>query len=190
MKRMGLCFLVLTGMVWAQTTTFEYIGSNRCKPCHSKAEVGAQFAQWGSTAHAHAYETLLTDESKAIATKLGLKTLPENSPECLVCHVTGWGSPSGYKLDIPADDAKALKANANLAAVGCESCHGPGSEYKSKKVKEAVVAGTITKASVGLLDPTEATCLVCHNSKSPTYKPFDWKSKQAAITHPNPAHTH
>lgn len=190
MKRMGLCFLVFTGLVWSQTKPFEYIGSNRCKPCHSKTEVGAQYAQWESTAHSRSYETLLSDESKAIAVKMGLKTAPEKSPECLVCHVTGWGSPSGYKLDIPADNAKALKTNENLASVGCESCHGPGSEYKSKKVKDAIVAGTIARESVGLMNPTEATCLICHNSKSPTYKQFTWESKHAAIAHPNPAHTH
>lgn len=190
MKHILVCFLAFFCLANAQTKTFEYVGSNRCKPCHSKPEVGAQFAQWESTAHANSYKTLLTDESKSIASKMGLKTTPEKSPECLICHVTGWGTASGFKLDVPAEDTKAQKANDNLAAVGCESCHGPGSEYKSKKVKEAVVAGEITKASVGLIDPSEAACKVCHNPKSPTFKEFNWESMHASISHPNPANTH
>ena len=190
MKRTGLGLLVLVIFVRAQTIPFEYVGSNRCKPCHNKAEMGAQYAQWESTDHAKAYETLLTDESKAIAQKMGLETAPEKSPECLRCHVTGLGTPSGYKLDIPADDVRAKRANDNLAAVGCESCHGPGSEYKSKKIKDAIAAGEITKASVGLMNPTVETCTACHNEDSPTYKPFTWDEKYPAISHPYPEGTH
>lgn len=186
MKRMVLGLMVLSSFVWAQTPKFEYVGSNRCKACHNKAEEGGQYAQWESTDHAKAYETLLTDESKAIAKEMGLTVAPEKAPECLRCHVTGWGSPSGYKLDIPADDMRAKRANDNLAAVGCESCHGPGSEYKSKKIKDAIAAGEITKESVGLKNPAAEDCIVCHNEDSPTYKPFTWEAKYPAISHPYP----
>ncbi len=186
MKQVGLIVLAIFSMAWAQTKTFDYVGSNRCKPCHNKAAKGAQYAQWKATSHAKSYAILLTEESKAIAKKMALKTAPERSPACLRCHVTGWGAPSGYRLDIPADDARAQRMNEKLAAVGCESCHGPGSEYKSKKVKEAIKAGKITKASVGLVNPTVETCIVCHNENSPTYKPFKWEEKYPAIAHPRP----
>ena len=66
--------------------------------------------------------------------------------------------------------------------MGCESCHGAGSEYKSMKVmkdREASVAA-------GLVIPTEETCTGCHNDKSPTFKGFDFAEYSAKIAHPNP----
>ena len=89
-----------------------------------------------------------------------------------------------------ADDkegAKAVKLMIDLQSVGCESCHGPGSAYKSSKVKNAILAGEITAASVGLLEVNEATCLTCHNEKSPTFKSFNFEEKSAKIAHPYPA---
>lgn len=70
--------------------------------------------------------------------------------------------------------------------VGCESCHGPGSAYKSRKIMKAISEGTEDGAKYGLVTPTEETCVECHNKKSPTYKDFKFEEMAAKIAHPVP----
>jgi hypothetical protein len=64
--------------------------------------------------------------------------------------------------------------------IGCEACHGPGSEYKSMKVMK----DTEASMAAGLVLPPEDHCLQCHNENSPTYKPFDFEKRWAQIAHP------
>lgn len=173
--------------VFGQAETAEYIGTNKCKMCHNKVDTGEQYSKWESGPHASALETLKTDAAKAIAKKMGLKVAADRAPECLVCHVTGWGSASGYKLNVDAADVKAVKLNDNLAAVGCEACHGPGSEYKSKKTMVGITDGSLKGADFGLTTITAETCTTCHNSKSPTFKAFDFAKQVKVIAHPIPA---
>jgi hypothetical protein len=78
----------------------------------------------------------------------------QKNEECAGCHSVG------------KDDEGTLMVN-----VGCEACHGPGSEYKSMKaMKDPKLA-----AEAGLLAVTEETCLRCHNKKSPTFKGFEYE---------------
>ena len=70
--------------------------------------------------------------------------------------------------------------------VGCESCHGPGSLYKSNKVMKALAAGTQDAKAVSFLKGDEATCKTCHNEESPTYKPFKFAESWPKIAHPVP----
>ncbi len=163
-----------------------YIGSKRCGMCHKKEESGAQLGKWKAGPHVGAYETLLTEESKTIAKEQGLTTAPEESPECLVCHVTGWGSASGYQIEVDPEDTKAVKLNEALKGVGCESCHGAGSLYKSKSKMVAIYLGEADGAALGLLEPDEANCVTCHNEDSPTYRVFDYSVRVKEITHPYP----
>ena len=193
MKKVLITFLTITAFIFAQD--FEFVGNAKCKMCHNKAEKGAQFSVWEAGPHAGAFETLKSEESAKIATDMGLKGNAWEAPECLKCHTTGFGA-GGYEVKCEtfwnpeAEDkvgAKAVKRMKGLKAVGCESCHGPGSGYKSKKVKLAVIAGEIEASSVGLLEVNEATCTVCHNEESPTYKPFNYKEKIKKVQHPVPA---
>jgi hypothetical protein len=80
----------------------EYVGSEQCKTCH-----GYEYDKWSTKAHAHAYETL---------EKVG----SEDDPECVVCHVVGMDYESGFVTK---------EITPNLKDVGCENCHGPGSEH-------------------------------------------------------------
>ena len=179
---MSLCVTV----AFSQDVTGDYVGSKKCKICHSKTEVGAQYSKWENGPHATSLETLKTAAAKAIAKKMGLKVDPDQAPECLVCHVTGWGTESGYQLTVDPLDKKAVKKNDDLSRVGCESCHGAGSEYKSKKVMVAITAGTTKGSTVGLTTITAETCTACHNKKSPTYKPFDFAVRVKEVAHPAP----
>jgi hypothetical protein len=177
--------------LFAGDDEYSYLGVNNCKMCHKKAEKGEQFGIWSKSAHAGAMETLKGEAALKIAQDMELEAAPHEAGECLVCHATGWGKAGGYEIlsaDFIADEtnARAVKKNASKANVGCESCHGAGSGYKSKKTMEGIRAGEIEAASVGLLTPNADVCATCHNEKSPTYKEFDFEAMAAKIAHPYP----
>jgi hypothetical protein len=151
---------------------YNYIGVDGCKMCHKMKKTGDQYDKWLNSAHAKAYEVLASDEAKAVATKAGVEGNPQEADQCLSCHVTAHG----------VDAARLDKKYKVEDGVGCESCHGPGSAYKSKKVMEDQTAAV----AAGLIVPTEETCKTCHNEKSPTYKEFDFAKAKAQIAHPVP----
>ncbi|MFN4260727.1 MAG: multiheme c-type cytochrome [Gemmataceae bacterium] len=83
-----------------------YVGSRKCRGCHPSA-----YEVWENSDHAHAYQTLVD------ATRPSLRQF---DAECIVCHVVGFGHETGFRN---AEDTPLLKN------VGCENCHGPGSEH-------------------------------------------------------------
>lgn len=152
----------------------EIIGAPKCKTCH-KAKTGDQWKIWTESAHARAFETLASEESKKIAAELGLGD-PQTEDACLKCHAT---VPS-LGSDIPVNE-KAKYSNDE--GVGCESCHGPGSDYKSSKVMRDPEAA---RAAGLVLIKTAEGCTQCHNEESPTFKGFDFEQRWAEIAHPVP----
>lgn len=190
MKRIALILIFLAGILPAQ----DYVGASKCKGCHNSSSKGEQYTIWEGTAHASAFETLKSEAAAKIAKEKGLKVPAFEAPECLSCHVTGFGK-GGY--EVKGEDfwnevtdsgkpAKDVKRMESLQSVGCESCHGPGSEYKSSKTMKGLTAGTVDAASVGFVKADEKTCLVCHNKKSPTFKGFDFKKYYEKVAHPAP----
>ncbi len=99
-----------------------YAGSRSCESCHLY-----EYAMWQINPHADAFATLVEVGS-------------DRDPECVVCHVVGMDRDSGF---ITQEKTPGLKD------VGCENCHGPGSEHN---------------VSQGLILTTEpkSTCLDCH----------------------------
>ena len=75
--------------------------------------------------------------------------LPEaqqKNEKCLACHATG-----------------VTAKGVVLEGVQCEACHGPGNDYKTKKImqnRELAIEN-------GLLIPNEATCCNCHRGELP-----------------------
>jgi hypothetical protein len=160
----------------AQEKKYEYGGVATCKTCHMTAKSGAQFKIWSAGPHAKAFETLKSEKSMAIAKEKGIAD-PTKADACLKCHVTAHGV-----------DAKLKGAKLTMEeGVGCESCHGPGSAYKTMKVMKDITAGTVKGADYGLIEPTEAVCVTCHNPESPTYKKFVFAESAAKTAHPIPA---
>ena len=152
---------------------YSYEGVGGCAMCHKKEATGDQFGKWSAGPHAQAYATLGTDAAKEAAAKAGIEGNPQEAPECLKCHVTAAG----------VDAARLGKKYAVEDGVGCESCHGPGSEYKSMKVMKDHDAAV----AAGMVVPTAETCMGCHNDASPTFKGFDFDKYFAQIAHPNPS---
>ena len=166
-----LAILVFFAGAALMAQNFKYIGASKCKMCHVKPATGEQYNIWLKGPHAGAMKTLASEESKKIATEMGIAD-PTTDPACIKCHSTVGG----------VDKSKIASAKID-EGVSCESCHGAGSMYKGASVmKNRDLA--LTK---GLVIPDEALCKTCHNEESPTYKPFNYAEKVAKIAHPNPA---
>lgn len=152
-----------------------FVGADKCKPCHSSDKKGAQYKVWKASKHAEAYATLATDKAKEFGAKVGV-TNPQEDAKCLKCHVDGFGV-----------DAKFLTEKYNKAdGVSCESCHGAGGDYIKMQVMKDITAKTIEGATVGLVKPDEATCKKCHNEESPTFAGFNYDEMYKKIAHPMP----
>jgi hypothetical protein len=91
-----------------RTQQYEYVGADVCTSCHAAA-----VEAWRKTAHAHAFGTLE-------------RVKKDFDPECIACHVVGWGRAGGF-ID--------TKVTPILANVQCENCHGPRAEHTKTGIK-------------------------------------------------------
>ena len=94
--------------------------------------------------------------------------------ECITCHMTG-------------KDAE----GEMLVNVQCEACHGPGSDYKSPKIKskkkwaETPEEMRTLAQEAGLISvPGADNCTQCHKKEgNPNFKPFDYEEMKGKV-HP------
>lgn len=151
---MGMGLFLLTS-VNAQDA--KYIGAAKCKMCHNKAAKGGQYDEWSKGPHANAMSKLKGAEAK--------------DPKCVKCHSTA------------ASVDQSLVATITVAeGVSCESCHGPGSLYKTNTImKDQKLA-----LAKGMTLPEEKVCKKCHNAESPTFKGFNYAEAVAKISHDDP----
>jgi len=118
-----------------------YVGSAQCAGCHQ-----SQAQQWGTTGHAAAFSSLVAKNQ-------------DYNPECVVCHVTGFGYLGGFKRPDESRD----RVN-----VQCEMCHGAGAEHAAHPA-----------AGYGRI--SALICINCHTSdKSPD---FDYATYYQRIAH-------
>ena len=121
----------------------QYIGAMKCAPCHLE-----QYRDWQGDKHSEAFAALKGDY--------------QTDTECLKCHSTGHGAPSGYA-------GPEMDARAKLQGVTCEACHGPGSKHREvarelgDEPSEAEIARV--KSSIHLLLPGNV-CVTCHQQKA------------------------
>jgi 2',3'-cyclic-nucleotide 2'-phosphodiesterase (5'-nucleotidase family) len=108
----------------APSGTASFAGSESCKGCHQAA-----YSWWRKTKHGKAYATLE-------------KVHKEFNLSCVSCHVTGYNQPGG----------STVTHVENLKDVGCESCHGAGSQHNADPKKAGLIAR----------DTKEDVCLTCH----------------------------
>ena len=158
-----------------QSVQREFIGTGKCKTCHMSAKKGAQYKVWKEKKHAQAFDVLASEEAMKIAVEKNIAN-PQESAECLQCHVDGHGVDAVYL------GAKYAKEDG----VGCESCHGAGGDYWKKTVMKDITMGKVDGATLGLIKPTEKVCVQCHNEKSPTFKGFVFEEMYKKIAHPYP----
>ena len=146
----------------------KYVGLASCKACHSSAKIGGtQYKEYEKDPHANAFKTLLSDASKSIATKMGIKDASQ-SEKCLKCHVTA------YNLKNQQGPKFSYKEG-----VTCEACHGAGEFY----MKMNIMKDHALCLKNGLIVPNEKNCKTCHNKESPTFKEFKFAEKWKKIKH-------
>jgi hypothetical protein len=93
----------------------EYVGSKSCKLCHDY-----EYHKWMTSP-----PVILPDlppaksrHSNAFATLVDVNS--DYDPECVICHVVGMRYETGFVTS---------ERTPQLKDVGCENCHGPGSEH-------------------------------------------------------------
>jgi hypothetical protein len=183
----GLGLALAAGSVEALAQEHSYVGIKKCRSCHKKVLMGNQYETWKESAHSRAFETLKGAEAIEIAKEKGITASPHEAAECLKCHVTAFGVGTErikYVLE-PAD------------GVQCESCHGPGSDYRKMKV----MADHQKSLVAGMWEPgkDEKICTTCHNNESPSWDStkfqladgtsvaFDFEQAKEKISHPIPS---
>ncbi|MEO8230652.1 MAG: cytochrome c family protein [Ignavibacteriota bacterium] len=169
--------VILSGLIIncrAQNGEHKYVGVKLCGMCHKTEAVGKQYVIWENSKHAHAYKTLTTAEADQVAKEKGYTTKAVETEECLKCHVTG------YKVD-----ASLFTDKFNISdGIQCEACHGPGSDYKSKKIMEDKKLAV--ENGLKIYESPEQLCVTCHNEESPSFKGFNFKEMWAKIEHSVP----
>lgn len=185
--------LMLSAPPQGQAKEPEFVGAKACGKCHKKDKEGRQLGIWEESKHAEAYKTLGTPKAKEAAQKVGVSGDPQKSESCLVCHTTGFGADDRHDRKFDMKDG-----------VQCESCHGAGGEYKSKKTMQKISeergpdgkGKSATAEKTGLIIPDENSCKTCHSPertfngktyKNPSYKEFDFKKYFDKIKHPVPS---
>jgi hypothetical protein len=157
-KLMLLLGLAIIFSTTAMAQDFKYIGASKCKMCHNKPTTGEQYNKWAAGPHANAMKSL--------------KGADATNPKCLKCHSTAASIDKSLNGGIKVEEG-----------VSCESCHGPGSVYKSA----AIMKNVKMAQTKGLIIPDEKVCKQCHNEESPNYKGFNFEEYKAKIAHPDPA---
>ncbi|KKK83580.1 hypothetical protein LCGC14_2791940 [marine sediment metagenome] len=134
----------------------EYTGAKECASCHFK-----QFLNWSKTKHAKSFD-LLPEKY-------------QSDEECLACHTTGYGEPSGF---IDAKETPALRGT------GCEQCHGPGSKHAEiakefGKDKLSSEQEKKVRDSIWMMLPRNV-CIECHKTQAhgKTGTPKELKKKE------------
>ena len=130
-----------------------FVGSESCAGCHPKA-----FDIWLKSGHARAFDSLVAKQSEA-------------DPSCVRCHVVGFGEPGGY--------LRSFAEERKLIHVGCESCHGPGSQHV--EVRTAALANPNEPVHQKMRGVGEGQCTQCHYGEFS--RPFDWKEFWPLIEH-------
>lgn len=120
-----------------------YVGDAACVECHKESCVLLD-----TTPHERAWASIK-------------ETNDHYDPECVSCHVTGWGDSTGF-----ITEARTPK----LINVTCEACHGPGEEHCN-------VQTTTPNGKLG-----KAFCLRCHDADNSPH--FDFDKYWPKIKHP------
>jgi len=121
---------------------YHYVGNTKCRLCHRKFFLGRK-----KDHHDFSMEHLT-------------KSNHQEAGNCLVCHSTGFGVPTGFV---------GIKETPRLANVQCEGCHGPGNVHidmakqSMRARKKERVYGFL--AGSDNPDRLKKMCMSCHNER-------------------------
>ncbi|MBN1969502.1 MAG: hypothetical protein JXR48_06840 [Candidatus Delongbacteria bacterium] len=114
---------------------FDYYEESFCQNCHEKVEI----------THSNSLKTLKSDDKR---------------DECLICHTTGFGTKTGFKLS--------QTSQSTLSYINCSQCH-------------KIPSGTNFDGNLHTVNPiTPSVCTECHIK--PHVKDFEfYKSKKSLM---------
>jgi hypothetical protein len=153
----------------------EYVGSKYCKLCHDY-----EYEKWMTSKQV--FVPGLTKQASPDSRHAGAfatleKVNSDYDPECVVCHVVGMQYQTGYTSPSKTPELK---------DVGCENCHGPGSEHL-RSLGAIETSGPIS------------TCSDCHtaehsaeyaaNQKQYFEKIIHWREPVSAVKVKEPNNT-
>jgi tetratricopeptide (TPR) repeat protein len=161
----------------------EYLGVKRCKKCHFQ-----QWKSWRDTKMAKAFDVLLPGAAVDVKADRSLDPQEDYTADtrCLSCHTTGFGHRGGYRIPAPDDDDRRAR---DLAGVGCEGCHGPGSSFVS--IHEDIQDNQRTYHQSELYEAGQyeidlGVCAGCHAQSAPCIDSgytFDFEQRKEQGTH-------
>lgn len=149
-----------------------------CEACHNRTivltgrTIADKFTPWSKTKHARALQQGVDGHLGAFGT------------ECFACHTTGHNpdaqnggfddvaATAGWTLPAMLQDGNYDAAPAtvrSLGSVGCESCHGPGSQH-----------ATFTNVDAIGKSYNAADCNQCHSSEPYNLQGVQWKKSAHA----------
>jgi hypothetical protein len=152
-----------------------------CMTCHQGIQPFQDiFDRWKVSQHANIF-------------RYNIDSAASYSTSCMKCHTTGynhnltvnnhgfnnvalqvgwswsfWGPPKPGNWDSLRTKFPTL---VPFASIGCENCHGVGSEHAS--------SGDSTKIQ---RDYSGAACISCHDAPTHHIKPFQWKQSKHAVS--------
>jgi len=136
-------------------------GTDFCVRCH-RSEQGdwvdaSTTAVWRHDAHSRAHLALLPDNPRTKAMEAALGITAARTAACVACH--------SHAPDEPAVEEESSVAHAGI---GCESCHGAGSDYFEPHMeKRWRFLSSAEKEALGMHDlrnpvAKAENCLSCH----------------------------
>ena len=144
----------------AATAAPHYVGAKACAGCHK-----SEYADWQRSVHGKAMDLLAAGKRGGPKHKAKLDPDKDYSKDekCLKCHATGYGKEGGYVDSSSASD---------LAGVGCEMCHGPGSDYREihKQKMLDFKSAEVRAAGQAYASKGDKVCENCHDHKDSPFK--------------------
>jgi hypothetical protein len=120
-----------------------YKGSKACATCHPE-----KHKEWQEMKHSKAWESLTAEQ---------IATGKHGEKACIECHVTGFGKPGGWVSE---------EKTPGLKGVGCEACHGAGTEHIKTMMQVQLADPPPSEADLKKLDKKihkGEGCTDCHN---------------------------
>ncbi len=138
----------------SQLNVVKFLGADACAECHP-----GEYVDWRKTAHAHATETLEKEGQ-------------QNNPDCVKCHVTGYGFFNGFH---------SYETTPDMIGVQCESCHGSASDHVKFARGEAIRETDRDPELSYLFEVSEERCVGCHDSEQDP--DFEWLADREKVDH-------
>ncbi|MDO5565642.1 MAG: multiheme c-type cytochrome [Planctomycetia bacterium] len=141
----------------------DYVGSAQCESCHEES-----YRVWRKNSHSTAWQSLTKTASPP----------RDFDPECISCHVVGWHGIENFPYQ---GGFVSEKTTPQLANVGCESCHGPGSKHVEAELGKDTNQQESIRAAMRLGNDVRKVCFTCHDGdNSPE---FDFETYYPKIEH-------